>query len=59
MMSPCKDCKNRSMDCHGRCSRYEAYKSNIEDVRKIKKRERDINYFTSGHHDRVFGGIVK
>lgn len=33
--SPCKDCKNRSIDCHSHCDKYNKYKKDKEKENKL------------------------
>lgn len=41
-ISPCKDCKNRKLGCHGECKKYSEFKAKIEEKKKIYKK---INHF--------------
>lgn len=38
ILAPCKDCEKRQVNCHDNCTRYSAYKAQIN---KIKKMQRD------------------
>lgn len=33
-MTPCKDCKDRTEKCHGKCERYRGWKEENEKVRQ-------------------------
>jgi predicted ATP-dependent serine protease len=36
-MSPCKDCKDRHEACWGKCEKYKAWKSRLDEVNKRRK----------------------
>ena len=36
-ISPCKDCKERHEACWGKCEKYKAWKSRLEEVNKLRK----------------------
>lgn len=40
MKVPCKDCPDRSPECHGKCERYQEYCAEREAI-KARKREAD------------------
>lgn len=46
MMPPCKDCTERVLGCHGQCSKYLTYKTQLDacnaNRRRILKEEGDI-----------------
>lgn len=37
--APCKDCKERSVGCHGSCERYTAFRHESEEQRQQKNLE--------------------
>lgn len=36
-MSPCKDCADRREACWGKCEKYKAWKSRLDEVNKRRK----------------------
>ena len=36
-ISPCKDCKKRHEACWGKCEKYKAWKSRLDEVNKRRK----------------------
>lgn len=36
-MSPCKDCSDRHEACWGKCEKYKAWKSRLDEVNKRRK----------------------
>lgn len=50
MMSPCKDCENRTIDCHDNCAKYLEYRKALDEQNKIryeaKEKERIIDEYT-------------
>lgn len=36
-MAPCKDCKDRHEACWGKCEKYKAWKSRLDEVNKRRK----------------------
>ena len=40
MKCPCKDCKDRAVNCHAECERYGAYAKEREAIRKARHDER-------------------
>lgn len=53
--SPCdKDCKDRSIDCHGKCAKYiEWQQANLERRKAIQKYNRNIADFESYKFDQI------
>ncbi len=46
MKAPCKNCENRRVGCHGKCTTYSLYKDKVDRVRAKKIEEyRLIGYF--------------
>lgn len=43
MKSPCKDCPDRYVGCHDRCSKYLAYKAEREMIRETLHKESIAN----------------
>ena len=39
--SPCKNCPERHELCWGKCEKYKAWKSKIDDVNKLRKEYRE------------------
>ena len=37
MTPPCKNCKERSINCHATCEKYGAYSKEREEIREIKQ----------------------
>lgn len=46
MIAPCRDCQERTPECHGRCERYRAYKESRERALQNRDRERDAEQVT-------------
>lgn len=40
---PCKDCKDRSVGCHGTCEKYKEYRSNLDDRKETIKKNRSTD----------------
>lgn len=34
--SPCKDCRDRTLGCHGNCKKYKLWKEKLEEYNKRK-----------------------
>lgn len=34
--SPCKDCTDRAMGCHGKCDKYKAYRVEVDKLYAVK-----------------------
>ena len=45
MMSPCKDCSDRQLGCHGKCEKYAAFKDVRKEINYNKARDSKINSF--------------
>lgn len=41
--SPCKDCSDRQVGCHGSCEKYRAYKDYQETIAERRRMENSIN----------------
>ena len=54
---PCRNCKKRTVGCHGFCEEYkeakEVYDKEREEIRYLKKRENDARGFVIDTHDRI------
>ena len=46
-LSPCKDCSGRYAECHSRCERYSAWKTEHEELHEEinKKKKADRDYY--------------
>ena len=42
--SPCKDCKDRYVGCHGECSKYLEFRELVDEHNKVSKGTKDIYY---------------
>lgn len=42
MISPCKGCADRTVDCHGKCQKYNAWKLAVLAEKRKEKEERDL-----------------
>lgn len=42
---PCKDCSDRSAECHGRCSAYISWKKKVEEDREKRNALWDLKDF--------------
>lgn len=53
--SPCKDCHNRVLGCHGSCDRYEAFRHSIDDANEELNASRagDSEFFAYRHDRRA------
>jgi len=43
MNAPCKGCEERSVGCHGKCAKYEAFRTNLLEAKRLKK-ETEVKY---------------
>ena len=34
--SPCKDCPDRTVGCHGKCEKYEAYRVKVDELHRLR-----------------------
>lgn len=41
---PCKDCADRTVECHADCSRYRQYAEACEQARKKRLQENDVMF---------------
>lgn len=57
-MSPCKNCGERSIGCHGDCEKYVEFRQSIEAATERRKRENVHKNYMNGlkHVTRVTGG---
>lgn len=44
LITPCKDCTDRSVGCHCNCKRYIEWKNEIAKVKDNIAKERDLDY---------------
>lgn len=52
-MSPCKDCPDRHIGCHGQCAAYVKYRTDCEQIRITRSIERAVDgYFAAVQHER-------
>lgn len=42
MMSPCKDCAERSISCHAKCRDYKLYQAYCAHRREVRSRQNQI-----------------
>ena len=54
MKPPCKNCKDRGINCHATCEKYGAYSKECEKIRVIKRiiRATEPVHPTKKRHDR-------
>lgn len=54
LTAPCKDCKERSPGCHGRCEKYRDYRAelDVENAERLARDERKYN-ISSYYNDRA------
>lgn len=53
VQSPCRNCENRHMGCHGQCERYNEYKIRHDEVQeKIRKADDEKNAIWEYHDAR-------
>lgn len=43
MQAPCKDCPDRRIGCHERCSKYLEYKATCDELRELRHKESIMN----------------
>lgn len=48
MFAPCKDCADRSAECHGKCEKYAEFASMRERLRDIKNAESELMVIRPG-----------
>lgn len=48
--SPCKDCTDRTMGCHGRCDKYKAYRVEVDKLYEARAK-------SIAAHDPMYGYI--
>ena len=48
MTAPCKNCKERTSDCHRICAKYQAYSAENDQRRKQRYLRRQIDAYTNG-----------
>lgn len=48
MTSPCKDCTDRHDGCHGKCERYQAFRTEIEERKPNNYADYDYRRYVSG-----------
>ena len=51
MLSPCKDCEKRHMNCHAQCKEYQAY--NEENIKRREENRRDIESRSYRYDSRI------
>lgn len=37
---PCKDCRDRELECHGKCERYKQWKKELQKTAEIRRAEK-------------------
>lgn len=66
--SPCKDCKERQLGCHGQCKHYAEYRQKIETIdtnrakyteNRVQKYQRINDLNKRKEHGCVYGSIMK
>lgn len=45
MKTPCKDCTDRYIGCHGECELYLDYKAEINKCREIANKQKEDDYY--------------
>lgn len=60
--SPCQDCKNRTVGCHGSCNDYSSYRAELERVKNLRNeawdKERAFrSVLSSCTKGRLYGGL--
>lgn len=48
MTAPCKNCKERTPECHGLCTKYQAYAEENDKRRKQRYLRREVDNYTNG-----------
>lgn len=44
MSAPCKDCADRTINCHSTCAKYLAFKHENDKQREYERRQKRIEY---------------
>lgn len=47
--SPCKECEEREVGCHGRCEKYQAYRSELDKVTQVIREQKEAEAVTDGY----------
>lgn len=47
--SPCKECEDREAGCHGRCEKYQAYRSDLDQVKQVIRTQKETEAVTDGY----------
>lgn len=47
--NPCKDCENWEVGCHGRCEKYQAYRSELDKVKQVIRTQKETEAVTDGY----------
>lgn len=47
--NPCKDCEDREVGCHGRCEMYQAYRSELDQVKQVIRTQKETEAVTDGY----------
>lgn len=60
-MIPCRNCDNRTIDCHTYCEKYKEYQKVVERVRKerIKQKQKESCSFGSAYYTMVKENLKK
>ena len=43
--SPCMDCPDRHVGCHGECEKYKAYDAALKEIRKARADQAELDQF--------------
>lgn len=60
-MIPCRNCDDRTIDCHTYCEKYKEYQKAVERIRKerIKQKQKESCSFRSAYYTMVKENLKK
>lgn len=47
--NPCKDCEEREVGCHGKCEKYQAYRSDLDQVKQVIRTQKETEAVADGY----------
>ncbi len=49
--APCKGCADMEMGCHGKCDKYKQYREDLEEMKRLKKKDALVKYYLKDKSD--------